>query len=69
MDICGFLPVWSSHHCTNPRPCPDHGHLTCDCGKPATTECAHAGSFVCGHPVCGDPHMSCPTHTTGYGPR
>ena len=32
--------------------CEEHSKAKCMCGKPAIRGCSHAGSFVCGRPLC-----------------
>ncbi len=46
---CGSLYVGPSGMCEK------HATTACSsCGVPATRECAHAGQFVCGSPLCDD---------------
>ena len=40
--------------------CEEHAKLRCHCGIQATTQCAHAGQFVCGAPLC--PNCRCRSH-------
>lgn len=52
---CGYARAWSSQcDCTellDNGQCKNHQGL-CSCGELATQECAHAGQFVCGRPLC-----------------
>ena len=56
-EICGFNMAWVGY-CKEKTPCKKHKDSKCwKCGKPATADCDHAGSLVCGMPYCKDhPH-------------
>ena len=53
--VCGFNKAWANKCDCNVLlengQCEDHQKL-CSCGKLATRECANAGQFVCGRPLC-----------------
>lgn len=53
--MCGYNIPWVGP-CKNECPCPEHGEQMCTkCkNKPATRGCSHAGSLVCGRPLCDD---------------
>ncbi len=62
--LCIFDQAWiglcSNKALTGHSVCSDHLGTKCHCGAQATRECSHAGSFVCGRPLC-DEHK-CPAH-------
>ena len=52
--LCGFLEAWIGH-CLETAPCGKHQSKQCwECKAPATRNCAHTGSFVCGTPECAE---------------
>jgi hypothetical protein len=52
LGLCGFLEAWVGR-CTNTIPCNKHKDQKCwKCGEPATSNCSHASSLVCGMPEC-----------------
>jgi len=57
---CRFIRDWAGR-CTNPATdgeyCAEHTEYACTvCGEQATRSCSHAGSFVCGAPLCDEHH-------------
>lgn len=69
---CIFYEAWRGE-CGNdavefdPPLCPEHNDEACHvCGEQATTQCGHAGQFVCGYPLCET--CECANHgVTGHG--
>lgn len=49
--LCGFLEAYIGH-CLEAKPCQKHKERCFACGEPATKQCAHTGSLVCGMPEC-----------------
>lgn len=51
MSRCEFNEAWRGK--CGKEDCDEHKHLKCcSCGDPATRSCPHAGSLVCGAPLC-----------------
>lgn len=55
--MCGYLEAYRGR-CRQQKDGCKHRERRCwKCGRPATSECSSAGSFVCGMPQCDDhPH-------------